>query len=115
MQALKLQDLLGAGVVISDDVVNEKVLWTREDGELVEFDIFVKREMSAADYEFIFLGLGEGSEDKSWMARRVHRMVKMASGEAFPMSDVVRFKPDLLKAICDAINRVESPAKPPKA
>ena len=95
-----------------------------KEGEVVEFDVLAKREMSCADYEHIYLGTGrqrdsEGnileSDDDGVMARRVHRMCKWPSdspdkpSEHIPEDVARRFKTSLLLALCSALSSVNTP------
>lgn len=110
-----LASLQGTGVFIDEGIKTETVSWIKQDGSMVEFDVFVKAEMSAADYEFIYLGIGDNKQEPSLMARRVHRLVRMANGQSIPLEDAYRFKRELLGAICEAINRAEVVEPTPKA
>lgn len=111
----KLDQLLSAGALIENDTAIRPVLWTTEAGDVIEFDVIVKTEMSAADYEFIYLGFGDTSNDPSYLARRVHRMARFGGGEVIPLEQAVQFKPDLLRAICEAIGAVEKPIPKPSS
>lgn len=113
MSAASLNELVASGAFVNEDVRKEKGIWTKEDGSIVEFEIFVKAEMSAADYEFIYLGVGDKTQEPTYMARRVHRLARMANGDQIPMETASKFKPDLLRAICDVLNKAE--IDPPKA
>ncbi len=107
---MRLKDLIDKGAFIDTGVMSRKVTW-----EGNAFDVLVKSEMSAADYEFIYLGLGDRAKvdehDKSLMARRVHRLVRIgpAGEDAISYEDAARMKHSLLMALCVQINEVHRP------
>lgn len=115
---MKLSDLIAHGALNTDGVTRRKVKWQE-----VEFDVLIKNEMSAADFEFIFaVGKRDGKVDESeeaHMARRVHRLARLGSdSEVLPYEQAVRMKLSLLLAICDQINSVHGKIladKDPKA
>ncbi|OHV12118.1 hypothetical protein [Kushneria phosphatilytica] len=107
---MNLEELVRKGTI--DDGFEEKTVQWDSGDETLEFQVFVKREMSAADYEYIFLntaqlGREEDDSDGSFMARRVHRMVRMQDHAAIPYNTAKRFKQSLLMALCSALNEVE--------
>lgn len=115
---MKLSDLIELGALNTDGVTRRTVKWQE-----VEFDVLIKNEMSAADFEFIFsVGKRDGSvaeSEEAHMARRVHRLARIGSGsEILPYDQAVRMKLSLLLAICDQINSVHGKIlveKDPKA
>lgn len=120
---MNLEELVKQGSV-QDGYEQVPVEWTNDEGEQVAFDIYVKREMSAADYEYIYLGSGrridpengqfidDGSD--SFMARRVHRLVRVGDGtEVIPEGTARKFKHTLLMAMASAITKVERPVSVP--
>lgn len=100
---MKLSELLQKGASVDLGYEDKIVTWQNGD-EAVEFDVQVKREISAADFEFIHFG--GGGEERSIMARRVHRLALM-EGEAIPFEDAKRMKVSLLVAIAQVLPNVE--------
>lgn len=104
---MNLTDLIGKGALIDEGVTKRSVEW---DGN--SFDIYVKNEMSAADFEFIF-GIGKKAddivEDDALFARQVHRLVRIGSkGEdAVPHETARRMKTSLLIALSTEIGKVQ--------
>lgn len=114
---MKLEDLIAAGAIIvnPDERVKKSVKWTGEvngKSAKLEFDIHVKREMSAADFEYMVVQSSE--PDVVRMARRVSRMVTLGDqGEQSIPYDVAReMKPSLLIAFVEQINLVEKDNAP---
>lgn len=132
---MKLSELIAAGS-IDDGYELVPVEWIRapeqkdadgnttREADIVTFDVLVKREMSGADYEHIYLGAGRkhdeagrllDEEDDGIMARRVHRMCKWPaekpgeSPQSIPEDVARRFKSGLLFALCAALRSVEAP------
>lgn len=105
---MKLSELIEAGAVVQSGYQKVTTKWTNEDtGKEYEFDVEVKREMSAADHDFILIGYAQADgEDKSYMVRRVHRMVRL-DGQAIPLATAESFKVTLLMALCAAIDAKE--------
>ena len=101
---MNLEDLIKSGALISSSA-NEPVLKTvKWDGK--EFDVKIKRDMSAADFEYVIKEIGD---EDSRMARRVHRLVYLAGGERIPYQTALQFKTSLLVALIGAINEVHQP------
>lgn len=110
-----LDDLLALGVLVASGEHERPVTWVREDGKSVTFKVLVKAEMTAADHEFIYLGMAAGSSEdagRSYLARRIHRLVRLAGGAVIPMDVADRMKPELLRAINAAISTREATASP---
>lgn len=104
---MKLNELMEKDVLI--DTGEEKRTVTWEEGE-VTFEVFVKKEMSIADHEFIYLNVGAHEEDKdklSYMKRTVHRMVRLEDGP-IPLETLTMMKPSLITAMCEVV-KVPSP------
>src|SRR3546814_3555745 len=121
---MDLKTLQGLGIATSIGVEKTAVEWDcgEQDGQPVSgFDIFVKREQSAADWEFITIqGLAktQGDGDHNIMARRVHRLVRLGDDgpEVIPFDVALAWKPEFLLSLCTAINRVQKAAEEaPKA
>lgn len=125
---MKLEDLIAVGR-INDGYKRVTVAWKKTpaldgvDAEIIEFEVLAKREMSSADYEYIYLGTGrqydqQGQaldvENDGIMARRVHRMCKWPSDDPkvpdkhIPEDTARSFKPGLLIAICEALSDAEA-------
>lgn len=107
---MDLSQLMERGSV-DTGFVEKTVTWDNGD-ESLEFTVFVKKEMSAADYEFIYLNMGNlrGQDDQdSLAARRVHRMIRMEGYEPIPHETAKQMKQSLLLAICKVLNEVEVP------
>ena len=100
---MSLDSLLKAGAFISEGVTSRQVQW-----EGHTFDVLIKNEMSAADFEFIYGAGGKADinpQDEAYSARRVHRFVLMAdTRELIPYEKAVLLKPSLLLALCEQIN-----------
>lgn len=124
---MKLEDLIAVGS-IDRSYQRVSVTWQKapaddgKDTEVVEFEVLAKREMSCADYEYIYLGTGRRYDDNGQpldvesdgiMARRVHRMCKWPSDDPatpdkhIPEDTARSFKTSLLVAICSALASVE--------
>lgn len=98
----KLSDVLDDDGLIDEGTERRPVTWNGK-----TFDVIIKKEMSAADYEFIYFQMDATTSDKSILARRVHRMVQQEDGKAIPLAVTSRMKTSLLQAICGQINEVE--------
>ena len=112
---MDLQKLIAAGAFIKGDYVRKSVSWKHVDenqAEVVnEFDIFFKRELSAADFEFIYKAR---DDESSIMVRRVSRLVRLGENgeEAIPYETADQFHTGLLLAFVTAINQVEKENTP---
>jgi len=105
---MKFSELLEQGGLVAEGVTARKVVWNG-----AEFDVLVKNEMSAADFEFIFATgtrkTGVPDSDEAHMARRVHRLTRLGSDHAVvPYEQAVKMKLPLLLAICAVINSVHA-------
>lgn len=115
--SMNLQSLIAAGAFIRGDYVRKSVKWKHVDGNQEEitneFDIFVKREQSAADFEFIYRARDDQS---SIMVRRVARLVRLGENgeEAIPYETADQFQTGLLLALISAVNEVEEENSPKK-
>lgn len=98
----KLSDVLDDDGLIDEGTEKREVTWNKK-----TFDVIIKKEMSAADYEFIYFQMDATTSDKSILARRVHRMVLQEDGKQIPLAVTSRMKTSLLQAICGQINEVE--------
>lgn len=114
---MDLQRLLAAGAFIKGEYVKKSVKWKHVDANQEEitneFDVFVKREQSAADFEFIYRAR---DEESSIMVRRVSRLVRLGENgeEAIPYATADQFQTGLLLALVSAINEVEEESAPKK-
>lgn len=112
---MNLSELVGKGAFIDSGITGKSVSWTNDEGSSVEFEISIKNEISAADYEFIYLGFGaedDADSERSLMARRVHKLTRIGDGkETIPVEDAKRMKHSLLMAICKRINEVHADSK----
>lgn len=103
---MKLSELIKVGAFIDEGVTSKTVKW---DGH--EFDVLVKNEMSASDFEFVY-GVGVNKHevndsDESYAARRIHRFIRLDGGtEPVSYEDAVRMKSSLVIALAQAINEV---------
>jgi len=107
---MNLDQLIARGAIIQPAMVKKTVTWKhREDGELNEdtFDIHVKKDVSAADFQFIFSG--QSDDEYALMPRRVHRLVTLGENgeEKIPYPAAASMRLSLLIALCTAINEVE--------
>lgn len=109
---MDLTTLLNAGAKVVGGLVKKSIVWENDLEEKIEFDIFIKQEESAADFEFIFASREEGS---AIMARRVARLVRLgnAGEQVIDYETALKFKPSLLLTMCKAINAVQDKVKPP--
>lgn len=101
---MNLQDLIAAGALVQmgfDNAISKSVTW-----EGHTFDVKIKPDASAADFEFIY-GTPKADED-SYSARRVHRYVLLPGDERIPYETARKMKNSLLVAICNAINLVHA-------
>ncbi|MGJ8522298.1 hypothetical protein R84981_000983 [Carnimonas sp. R-84981] len=102
---------------IDDGYVERSVSWTNDDGQTYTFEVELKREQSAADFEFINYGpqpvpkrdsAGKlvkddqgnieflADSEASINARRVARMVRLKGGQAIPYETVKKWKSSLI-------------------
>ena len=114
-----LDQLGNIGALVSEEGYRTTSFeWTPADGaDPVKFDSSVKREPTVADFEFINMQ-DIGADDRSVMARSVHRMVRIdkINGEKtdqqkLSLEDCSRLKPNLLLALFVAIG--DTAKKPP--
>jgi hypothetical protein len=109
---MNLNDLIAAGAFVRPGLVKKSVEWKyrNDDGEVVtcNFDVHVKQDQSAADFEFIY---ARELDDDVRMAKRVHRLVTLGETgeEKIPYDAALTMKPELLIVLCRAINEVEQP------
>lgn len=118
---MNLQSLLAAGAFISGDYVRKNVKWNHvndnQEETVTDFDVFVKRDQSAADFEFIYR---PRDDESSIMVRRVSRLIRLGENgeEAISYATADQFHTGLLLALVGAINEVEKEnapkEKPPK-
>ena len=111
---MNIDQLIAAGAIISNSLIKKPVEWKRVDDNKKKvtstFDVFIKKSMSAADYEFIYLNR-EGKE--GFTARRVSRMVLLGDegAEQIPFDLASNMHVGLLGALSAAINEVEEENK----
>lgn len=116
---MKLDELLArSGALVDLGWTARTVEWKDDDAEAVSFSVIVKNEMTAADQEFIYLGLGDArlrsgkpkdQEEVSVLSRRVHRMIRMGDdNETIPLPVAERMKPSLLMAMVNVIDATET-------
>lgn len=111
---LKKLEQLGAIIGPDQFVKKECSFIPPGSDDAFKFDIFVKLEMSAADYEFINVE-SAGHDDRHLMARRIHRMVRVLDGDGsddtalvrIPFETASRFALPLQVAMCLCINEAE--------
>lgn len=114
MSSTNLSMLIAAGALAKVETVKKNVTWKHENdaGEIIEdnFDVFIKLEPSAYDFEFIHLNKKENSPV---IARRVARMIRLGENgeEEIPYETALTMQPSLLVALCLAINDVEKEKK----
>lgn len=119
---MNLDTLIALGGVVPHSITKKSITWKHRDvstGEPVEhtFEVFIKRQMSAADAEFIHSSRGE---DDAFSARRVHRLVRILdpndaenpNGASIPDDFSQNMDLGLLTTICRAINEVEKENSP---
>lgn len=102
---MKLEKLLELGRLTSlgfDDAERKEIEW-----EGHKFFVFVKKEQSVADLEFIY---APKSEEDSYGARRVARFVLLDDGERIPYDLAKSLKPELLTLLSGAVNEVHKSA-----
>ena len=106
---MNLMDLIDAGVLIRDGYTKTNVTWDN-----VNFDVYVKSEMSVSDYEYVtqFYGrvIQEPSEnERSYMARMVSVNIKLGENgkEDLPHDVAMKMKPSFLAALLGAIKTVQ--------
>lgn len=108
---MNLDQLIACGAIIQPSLLKKTVTWKNrdDDGVMQEytFDVHIKKEMSGADFEFIFSNRLD--EDDVVMARRVHRLVTLGENgeEKIPYEAAASMKPGLLLSLCAAINEIE--------
>lgn len=120
---MSLQQLANLGAFVGPEVYEDTdVTWApTSEAEPVKFEVSVKKESSVSDFEFINMK-DAGLDDRSTMARSVHRLVKIrtiggekAEHERLSLDDCMRLKPSLLLALFIAIGTVKTPVKKPVA
>jgi len=111
---MNLQGLVALGAIVKQDFVKKSVVWFAGDEDRKktkhEFDIYVKRFASAADFEFIY---ANSKNAEVQMARRVCRMVRLGDEavEVIDYKTAAQMDPSLLLVFCKAINEVEEENK----
>lgn len=107
---MNLDSLIAAGAFVRPGLVKKTVTWKYrdEDEKIVtcEFDIHIKKSMSAADFEYIY---SPQSDDDVRMAKRVNRLVFLGENgeEVIPYAAAESMKPSLLIVLINALNEVE--------
>ena len=106
---MNLMDLIGAGVLIRDGYVKTNVTWDN-----VNFDVYVKSEMSVSDYEYVTQFDGRviqapSENERSYMARMVSVNIKLGENgkEELPHDVAIKMKPSFLAALLGAIQTVQ--------
>lgn len=106
---MNLMDLIGAGVLIRDGYVKTNVTWDN-----VNFDVYVKSEMSVSDYEYVTQFDGRviqapSENERSYMARMVSVNIKLGENgkEELPHDVAMKMKPSFLAALLGAIQTVQ--------
>lgn len=101
---MNINDLVALGATANSSVVKKTISWKQKKEEHT-FDVFIKKEMSAADFEFIYTNR---KEDDTIMARRVTRLIFLGEKgeESIPYETASSMRWDLLLAMCKAINEV---------
>lgn len=104
---MRLTELIAAGAFIDEGVTKREVTW-----EGHTFDVWIKNEMSAADWEFVYggthLNKNVDVNDQAFSPRRIHRFVRLGDQgqDVVSYEDAVRMRTSLVLAICEAINAV---------
>jgi hypothetical protein len=107
---MNLEQLMAAGAMLPNSLVKKTVTWKHRDDDKKMmtdiFDVHVKKDMSAADLEFIHLN---GNEHEGIMARRVSRLILLGEdgSERISFAVAASLQPGLLLSLCEAINAVE--------
>lgn len=99
---MNLTDLIESGVLIRDGFTKKNLTWNN-----LNFDVYVKNEMSVSDYEYITqFGKASDSSADSYMARMVSVNVRLGENacEALPYDVAVKFKTSFLSALVEAVN-----------
>lgn len=106
---MNLIDLIGAGVLIRDGYVKTNVTWDN-----VNFDVYVKSEMSVSDYEYVTQFDGRviqspSENERSYMARMVSANIRLGDDgkEDLPHDVAMKMKPSFLAALLGAIQTVQ--------
>jgi hypothetical protein len=84
---------------MSGDIVTQSVTYRGN-----TFDVNIKKEMSGADFEFIYAS-GK-NDDGSIMSRRVSRLI-LVGEKSIAYEEAKKFKHSFLVALCNAINAVQ--------
>lgn len=108
-----LEKLLKSGALIQEGIETKELTWNNGEEDIL-FTVEVKREMSAADWEAIYIDSSTGKvgqhEEKSLLAAKVSRMV-LIDGAPVPRETAEKFRIELLHVLAGAINEVERPPK----
>lgn len=97
---MNLEQLVAMGALTGrPNFVERSVHWSGN-----EFTAKFKTEMTAADYEFIY---SKKTDEDSYVARRVSRMVLMDGDVPIPYDEAKKFKHSLLVSIAVVLNEVE--------
>lgn len=106
---MNLMDLIDAGVLIRDGYTKTNVTWDN-----VNFDVYVKSEMSVSDYEYVTQFDGRviqapSENERSYMARMVSVNIKLGENgkEDLPHDVAMKMKPSFLAALLGAIQTVQ--------
>lgn len=106
---MNLMDLIDAGVLIRDGYTKTNVTWDN-----VNFDVYVKSEMSVSDYEYVTQFDGRviqspSENERSYMARMVSANIRLGDDgkEDLPHDVAMKMKPSFLAALLGAIQSVQ--------
>lgn len=106
---MNLDQLIAAGAILPHSLVKKTVTWKHRNQQrkliVDSFDVYVKKEMSASDVEFIYHNF---AENEGIMARRVSRLIFLGEEgiERISYELAATMDPGLLIAFCDVLNAV---------
>lgn len=99
---MKLSELLEKGIVAEDDYEVKTLEWG--DGEEKDiFEVYVKKEPSVADIDFIYDQSDDGRGKFEQMARAVHRLIRFDGHESIPLDKAYQLKYTFLLLLFTAI------------
>jgi hypothetical protein len=117
MNFMSLENVLAAGATTDPTFVKQPVEWKTKDAQgdsvVHNFDVFIRKEMTAADFDFIYSKKSDNEDENVRACKQIHRFVRMGDGsEVIPFQKALTFKVSLIVALLDAITAVQAPPKP---
>lgn len=106
---MDLKSLKDAGGIVPSALVKRSVTWERDDGEVLTFDIFVRR-LSFGDVERV---LQDEERGRSRVANLIAMAVRLGEegSERLSYDDAFQLEPTLAKVFANAVSEVNELGK----